>query len=107
MISFSQEILLLLQCDYDIISIKNQILTDMRAITEITIQEEIQRKGVTCFLTYNNNPNDYSFASYKSTEEAINSLPKNDPYFPLKTDTYRHLIIKGNKTLSDENKSLR
>jgi len=77
----------------------------MRAITNITIR--VEGKTVTMFLTYNGDANDYSFNNYKSVEDAINSVKSiNDPYFPIKTNSYRLLKIKGNKTLSDETKTL-
>jgi len=60
----------------------------MKAITDITIQEN-ENGTVTMFLTYNNDPADYSFSpGYISIEEALSDLPKNDPYFPIKTEEY-------------------
>jgi hypothetical protein len=71
----------------------------MRAITGITIR--VGNEEVTMFLFYNDNPNDYSFNNYPSVKSAFESLKKDDPYFPIMTNTYRFLKIKGNKTLVD------
>lgn len=61
----------------------------MRAITRITVQKDSKR--VTMFLSYNNNDNDYSFNNFETIEEAIESLPKGDSYFPLVAKGYRLL----------------
>jgi hypothetical protein len=72
----------------------------MRAITKIQIQKEGTQ--FIMFLNYNNDANDYSFNPYQSVEECLDNLPVNDPYFPIKTNQYRFLEIKGNKTLQDK-----
>lgn len=76
----------------------------MRAITGITIQKKENETRVNMFCTYNNDSNDYGFNPYNSIEEALDSLPKNDPYFPIKTNTYK-LIIFG-ETKIEETKAL-
>ena len=72
----------------------------MRAITKITIRKE--GNNFTMFLNYNNKDHDYSFNSYKSETSALESLPINDAYFPIKTNEYRFMEIKGNQTLFNE-----
>jgi len=59
----------------------------MRAITDISIRVE-ENKTATMFLTYNNDVTDYSFSNHYSIEDALNTLPKNNPYFPIRTREY-------------------
>jgi hypothetical protein len=72
----------------------------MRAITDITIR--VEKGRATIFTTYNGNVHDYGFNTYKSLDEALATIKRNDPYFPLLTTWYRLLVIEGNKTISDE-----
>lgn len=60
----------------------------MRAITKITINEA--DNGLQMFLTYNNDDNDYSFSNHYTLEEALEALPNNDLYFPIKADFYEY-----------------
>jgi len=76
----------------------------MRAITHVTIrrdQENIE-KPFTVFLEYNNNAHDYSFNNFETMNSALQSIPLNSEYFPLKVSDFRFLIIKGNETILDE-----
>lgn len=72
----------------------------MRAITNITIRKDIEntRKPYDVFLEYNGKAHDYSFTPFKTFQQALQSIPRNDSYFPLHTDVYTLLIIERNKT---------
>ena len=76
----------------------------MRAITDVTIRKdcEVKNKPYMVFLEYNGKSEDYSFTSYGTFSAALQSIPLNSEYFPLKTDVYSLMIIESNKTHFNE-----
>ena len=74
----------------------------MRAITNITIQQNTRRNRTTMFLTYNNNESDYSSSTHETVSEALSMLSKNNPYYPIKTNGYHFLEFAGVRIIQDK-----